>query len=112
MCLLQRSGYPCASNQVVGCRNTTSGIKSSVRGVRWLTRIDQEGLFVVRFSGRSRCFCLGYQSSTTKDLVYTVWVSRLTNTIEATGYRLKGFVVFCFLIGKEEDVENKGLIYF
>nr|GEV28573.1 hypothetical protein [Tanacetum cinerariifolium] len=42
------------SNQVVGCSNPTSGIKSSGLRVRWLTRIDQEKDFVVWSSGRRR----------------------------------------------------------
>ena len=49
-----------------GCRLSipTSGIKSSVRGVRWLSRIDQEGFFCVRFleGSGAGCFCLGYQT--------------------------------------------------
>ena len=50
-----------------GCRlsNPTSGIKSSVRGVCWLSRIDQEGFFVLRFLGRSR-------------RVYCVWATRFS----------------------------------
>nr|GEY65096.1 zinc finger, CCHC-type [Tanacetum cinerariifolium] len=44
------------SNQVVGCQVLQVVSRARVRGFAglWLTRIDQEDVFVVRFSGRSR----------------------------------------------------------
>nr|GEU71409.1 hypothetical protein [Tanacetum cinerariifolium] len=47
-------GIRCGSKESLRLSNPTSGIKSSGSRVRWLTRIDQEEVFVVRFSDRSR----------------------------------------------------------
>ena len=57
-----------ASFQVCRLSNPTSGIKSSVRGVHWLSRIDQEGFFFgVRFLGETEgIFCFGFRFRTTR----------------------------------------------
>nr|GEW93692.1 reverse transcriptase domain-containing protein [Tanacetum cinerariifolium] len=69
------------------CRvsNPTSGIKSSGSRVLWLTRIDQEEVFVVQFSGRSSrvSSVCAIRFETTSFLVF----SFVNDKVAAGGYR-------------------------
>ena len=52
--------------RVVGCRFLQVVSRAQVRGVRWLSRIDQEGFFGVRFlEGAEGCFLFGLPGLTT-----------------------------------------------